>query len=148
MLKKEEHKAWTSTMVEYIINDVLREFLIFIGEIFLTLRSLQLFSLSGCLCYMSGLKDTACVVKPINLADSHPAAFVWTKALLVQCNELLPFRALMRSCGKGSWNSALNFATIFCDGGFLVYLFIYFYCTFQSRCMLPTRMPREPWTCL
>ena len=24
----------------------------------------------------------------------------------------------MSSCGKGSWNSALNFATIFCGGGF------------------------------
>lgn len=33
----------------------------------------------------------------------------------------------MRSCGKGSWNSALNFATIFCDGVFLVYLFIYLF---------------------
>lgn len=41
-------------MLEYIINDMLREFLIFIGEIYLTLRSLQLFLLSGCLCYMSG----------------------------------------------------------------------------------------------
>ena len=76
MLKKEEHKAWTSSVLEYIINDKLREFLIFIGEIYLTLRSLQLFSLSGLLCYVSDLKDAACVVKPINLADSHPAAFV------------------------------------------------------------------------
>lgn len=57
-------------MLEYVVNDVLREFLIFIGEIFLILRSLQLFSLSGRLCYMSGLKDAACVVNPINLATA------------------------------------------------------------------------------
>lgn len=82
------------------------------SEICLTLRSLKLFWLSGLLCCMSDLKDAVCVVKPINLADSHPAAFVWTKELLVQCNEL-PFRALMSCCGERSWNSALNFATIF-----------------------------------
>lgn len=62
-------------MLEYIINYMLREFLIFIGEIYLTLRSLQLFSLSGRLCYMGDLKDAACVVKPINPAESHPAAW-------------------------------------------------------------------------
>lgn len=108
-------------MLEYIISDVLREFLIFIGGIRWTLRSLQLFSLCD-LCYMGDLKDAACVVKPINLPDSRPAAFVWTTALLVRRNELLPFTASMSSCGNGSWNSVLNFATVCCGWvfGFLI----------------------------